>query len=185
MRLRGGGYGTFHALTGIAQTHRVCRVCAVSAQLIQRNAVKTAKAHQVKDDGRRFTGFIIRVGGTFNAKNIRKDRLRVAAFFTETLETLAEDCFRFYFLQCCSLLREIQIADTIIVYAICATMHDYVRNIHTDDVYILCKLKLFSHISIHNTYTEKCRFLTTSAECSEKQEVKKKKSRKNCGSSEF
>ena len=69
---------------------------------IQRNAVKTAKAHQVKDDGRRFAGFIIRVGGTFNAKNIRKDRLRVAAFFTETLETLAEDCFRFYFLQCCS-----------------------------------------------------------------------------------
>ena len=191
----------FHALTGIAQTHRVCRVCAVSAQLIQRNAVKTAKAHQVKDDGRRFTGFIIRVGGTFNAKNIRKDRLRVAAFFTETLETLAEDCFRFYFLQCCSpsavsfcenrahncvvSLREIQIADTIIVYAICATMHDYVRIIHTDDVYILCKLKLFSHTSIHNTHTEKCRFLTTSAECSEKQEVKKKKSRKNCGSSEF
>lgn len=92
----------FHALTGIAQTHRVCRVCAVSAQLIQRNAVKTAKAHQVKDDGRRFAGFIIRVGGTFNAKNIRKDRLRVAAFFTETLETSAEDCFRFYFFQCCS-----------------------------------------------------------------------------------
>lgn len=92
----------FHALTGITQTHRVCRVCAVSAQLIQRNAVKTAKAHQVKDGGRRFAGLIIRVGGTFNAKNIRKDRLSVAAFFTETLETSAEDCFRFYFLQCCS-----------------------------------------------------------------------------------
>ena len=60
-------------------------------------------------------------------------------------------------------------------------MHDYVRNIHTDDVYILCKLKLFSYTSIHNTHTEKCRFLTTSAE----QEVKKKKSRKNCGFSEF
>ena len=37
--------------TGIAQTHRIYRVCAVSAQLIQRNAVKTAKAHQVKDGG--------------------------------------------------------------------------------------------------------------------------------------
>ena len=72
-----------------------------------------------------------------------------------------------------------------IVYAICAIMHDYVKNIHTDDVYILCKLKLFSHTSIHNTHTEKCRFLTTSAERSEKQEVKKKRSRKNCGSSEF
>ena len=83
------------------------------------------------------------------------------------------------------LLREIQIADTIIVYAICAIMHDYVRNIHTNDVYILRKLKLFSYTSIHNTLTEKCRFLTTSAERSEKQEVKKKKSRKNCGSSEF
>ena len=83
------------------------------------------------------------------------------------------------------LLREIQIADTMVVYAICVTMHDYVRIIHTGDVYILCKLKLFSHISIHNTHTEKCRFLTTSAERSEKQEVKKKKSRKNCGSSEF
>lgn len=35
------------------------------------------------------------------------------------------------------LLREIQIADTIIVYAICAIMHDYVRIIHTDGVYIL------------------------------------------------
>ena len=87
----------FHALTGIAQTHRIYRVCAVSAQLIQRNAVKTAKAHQVKDGGCRFAGLIIRVGGTLNAKNIRKDRLRVAAFFTETLETSAEDCFRFYF----------------------------------------------------------------------------------------
>lgn len=83
------------------------------------------------------------------------------------------------------LLREIQTEDTMIVYAICAIMHDYVKNIHMDDVYILCKLKLFSHISIHNTHTEKCRFLTTSAERSEKQEVKKKKSRKNCGSSEF
>ena len=72
-----------------------------------------------------------------------------------------------------------------IVYAICAIMHDYVRNIHANDVYILCKLKLSSYTSIHNTHTEKCRFLTTSAECSEKQEVKKKKSRKNCGSSEF
>ena len=70
-------------------------------------------------------------------------------------------------------LREIQIEDTMIVYAICATMHDYVRNIHTIDVYILCKLKLFSHTSIHNTHTEKCRYLTTSAERSEKQEVKK------------
>lgn len=35
------------------------------------------------------------------------------------------------------LLREIQIEDTMIVYAICATMHDYVRNIHTNDVYIM------------------------------------------------
>lgn len=35
------------------------------------------------------------------------------------------------------LLREIQIADTIIVYAICAITHDYVRNIHANDVYIL------------------------------------------------
>ena len=83
------------------------------------------------------------------------------------------------------LLREIQIEDTMIVYAICAAMHDYVRNIHANDVYILCKLKLFSYTSIHNTHTETCRFLTTSAERSEKQEVKKKKSRKNCGSSEF
>lgn len=83
------------------------------------------------------------------------------------------------------LLREIQIEDTMIVYAICATMHDYVRNIHANDVYILCKLKLLLYISIHNTHTEKCRFLTTGAERSEKQEVKKKKSRKNCGSSEF
>lgn len=83
------------------------------------------------------------------------------------------------------LLREIQTEDTMIVYAICATMHDYVRNIHANDVYILCKLKLLSYISIHNTHIEKCRFLTTSAERSEKQEVKKKKSRKNCGSSEF
>lgn len=83
------------------------------------------------------------------------------------------------------LLREIQIEDTMIVYAICAAMHDYVRNIHANDVYILCKLKLSSYTSIHNTHTEKCRFLTTSAERSEKQEVKKKKSRKNCGSSEF
>lgn len=83
------------------------------------------------------------------------------------------------------LLREIQTKDTMIVYAICAIMHDYVRNIHANDVYILCKLKLSSYTSIHNTHTEKCRFLTTSAECSEKQEVKKKKSRKNCGFSEF
>ena len=60
-----------------------------------------------------------------------------------------------------------------IVYAICATMHDYVRNIHANDVYILCKLKLLSYISIHNTHIEKCRFLTTGAERSEKQEVKK------------
>ena len=82
-------------------------------------------------------------------------------------------------------MKVVQTKDTMIVYAICATMQDYVRNIHANDVYILCKLKLLSYISIHNTHIEKCRFLTTSAECSEKQEVKKKKSRKNCGSSEF
>ena len=34
-------------------------------------------------------------------------------------------------------------------------MHDYVRNIHANDVYILCKLKLLSYISIHNTHIEK------------------------------
>ena len=64
-------------------------------------------------------------------------------------------------------------------------MHDCVKNVHVNDVNLLCKLKLVSYTSIHNTHTEKCRFLTTSAERSEKQEVKKKKSRKNCGSSEF
>lgn len=92
----------FHALTGIAQTHRVCRVCAVSAQLIQRNAVKTAKAHQVKDGGVSFCRSHNTCRWNAQRKNIRKDRLRVAAFFTETLETSAEDCFRFYFFQCCS-----------------------------------------------------------------------------------
>ena len=35
------------------------------------------------------------------------------------------------------LLREIQTEDTMIVYAICATMHDYVKNIHANGVYIL------------------------------------------------
>ena len=31
-------------------------------------------------------------------------------------------------------------------------MHDYVRNIHANDVYILCKLKLSSYTSIHRMF---------------------------------
>ena len=34
----------FHALTGIAQTHRVCRVCAVSAQAEQQQGGKHEKS---------------------------------------------------------------------------------------------------------------------------------------------
>lgn len=52
------------------------------------------------------------------------------------------------------LLREIQTEDTMIVYAICAIMHDYVKNIHTDDVYILCKLKLF-YIQVYTIRIQK------------------------------
>ncbi len=52
------------------------------------------------------------------------------------------------------LLREIQIADTIIVYAICATMHDYVRNIHTD-MYIFCANSNCFHIQVYTIHIQK------------------------------
>ncbi len=63
-------YRRFRRLTGIAKTERIGTIRMKTKQIIHGSAIEIGKAHQIKNNGHGFSGFVIRVGGTLNAQNI-------------------------------------------------------------------------------------------------------------------